>query len=682
VVAFFLATFLVASAWADDAPDLRRLFPTERDIFVAGDGLVRLALPPEVLAASRPDLSDLRVFDRQEHEVPYVIDAGLPAGEAVEMVRAHDAVVVEARREEVPREHLPSLYRETYVVAAPPPSGTAWDLVFDVQRPSFVRRLTLAAVAADGTTRPLPAGESIFRLANPAAERLRVPLPALAGERLAVTIEGEDGGYLQPALHFETGRVFASRPGAEVPLEELARESRDGRTVIELVRPRGLVPDALRLETATGSFNRTVDVWDEGPGRDAVRLGRAPLFRLQGPVSVDERELAMRPARGDRLRVEIDDGDSQPLAAPRFAALVRQPALVFPLRGAGDAPAGTLRYGGGRAHAPRYDLAGLLPAAGTALDRERAEAAAQLYDPAQASPARLGAARANPVFDGAPALAFAMRAGAALDPRAYTHRRALAVRPSPEGLTRVQLAAADVARARPDLGDVRVVDAGARQWPYLLRADAARAWETLAVGSAERRRGTSQYRLQLPVAPLTLDQLVLESDSAFFDRAYRLTARDPDDTEMMLAAGRLALRAERPRPVTIAFPPTRVTALELAVEDGDEAPLAFRAARARAIAPELFLVAPPGDYTLLVGDPAATAPRYELERVRDVILAVSSGDASAGDLTANPDYSVRARLAGGERFSQIILWTVLVAAVVILALVTLRLAKGERATGP
>ena len=201
-----LAAALATSAAADDTPDLRRLFPSERDLFIARDGLVRLALPPEVLAATRPDLSDLRVFDRQEREVPYVIDAGVPQGEAVEMVRTQDAVVVEARRAEVPRPRAQPLYRETYVIALPPDGATTWDLLFDVPRASFVRRVALATVDADGMSHPVAAGDSLFRLATPRAEKTRVALPLLAGERLAVTIEGEDG-YLGPTLRLETALV-------------------------------------------------------------------------------------------------------------------------------------------------------------------------------------------------------------------------------------------------------------------------------------------------------------------------------------------------------------------------------------------------------------------------------------------------------------------------------------------
>src|SRR5207245_9615817 len=132
-----------------------------------------------------------------------------------------------------------------------------------------------------------------------------------------------------------------------------------------------------------------------------------------------------------------------------------------------------------------------------------------------------------------------------------------------------------------------------------------------------RRERASHYRLALPVSPIRLDQIVLDTDTPFFDRAYRLTATLEDKRESTLAQGRLVQRVG-PRPVNIDFPPARVVALELTVQDGDDAPLRFRAARASLLLPDLFLTAPAGDYFLLVGDPKASAPSYELTRVRGV----------------------------------------------------------------
>jgi len=234
-----------------------------------------------------------------------------------------------------------------------------------------------------------------------------------------------------------------------------------------------------------------------------------------------------------------------------------------------------------------------------------------------------------------------------------------------------------VAHARPDLADVRVVDAAARQWPYLLEPDAAQEWQPLEIASPLRRERASRYRLGLPVSPVRVDQIVLDTDAPFFDRVFRLTATMEDKRQSTLAEGRLVQRIGKPRPVSLAFPPARVVALELVVQDGDDAPLEFRAARARLVLPELFLAAPAGDYFLLVGDPKASPPSYELARGREGVRAVSSAPVEAKASGPNPDYS-RARLAierRGDLVPQVLLWSVLVAAVVVLTALTLRLAR-------
>ena len=118
--------FAVAAARADaPPPDLRRLFPLERDVQAPSGGLVRLALPPDVLAATRPDLSDLRVFDAAGQEIPYLIDTGAPRGTERELVTR--ASTPPSSRRGASRSSAAGaapLYRETYVLAAPPGDAT------------------------------------------------------------------------------------------------------------------------------------------------------------------------------------------------------------------------------------------------------------------------------------------------------------------------------------------------------------------------------------------------------------------------------------------------------------------------------------------------------------------------------------------------------------------------------
>ena len=388
-------------------------------------------------------------------------------------------------------------------------------------------------------------------------------------------------------------------------------------------------------------------------------------------------------ARGDRLRVAIDDGDSPPLTGLAFAAVIRQPSLIFTLpSGPAGEVAGVLRFGGGRAHPPHYDLAGLLPPPQGTATGKRAEAAALLYDRAAVRPAHLGASRPNPAYDGAPALAFAMHPGAELDRRVFSHLRSITLTAAAEGLSRLRLEPEDLAVMSDDLSDLRVADDRSRQRPYLIEREAATDLVPLEYEGPERRDATSRYLLKPPVSPLRFDRLLLDTDAGFFDRGFRLEARAGEGEMRVLARGRLTRPIGDPRTVSIEVTPVRVDSLQLVVEDGDDAPLVFRSVRARVLLPEVYLTAPAGRYALLMGAPGQAAPRYELERVRDVVLAVKAAPVEASGLQANRDYSLQARLKGQGLRQTVLMWAALIAAVVVLAALTLRLARREpSATG-
>ena len=105
-LAFVLA--LAGGAVADEPPELRALFPQQADVTVEPPGgLVRLDLSPAVVGACRPDLSDLRIIDHAEGEVPYLVDAGLPPRGWYETKETVDGEVVDVRREETRSETRP-----------------------------------------------------------------------------------------------------------------------------------------------------------------------------------------------------------------------------------------------------------------------------------------------------------------------------------------------------------------------------------------------------------------------------------------------------------------------------------------------------------------------------------------------------------------------------------------------
>lgn len=669
----------VFAASADGPGDLPTLFPRQAPIVADSGDFSRLVLPPEVLASCRGDLSDLRVFDNDDNEVPYLVDGGLRPDEVIEVTQRITPELLAVARRRADRETGPSLWEEKYELRAPeePPITGRWNLVIVADAPAFVRHLRVDRVMDDGSLEIVVAQASVFRLENPRRERTEVGLADISAERLVVTLTGEDGFYLNPVFRFENTQTISPDESATIDLAELTRRRIDGRTIVELARPRGLLPDLLVATTTTAAFNRRVEIWDDGPGAVDAVLGDHAIFRLPAVATIEEMTLPIGSPRGDRLRVIIFDGDSPKLENLIIRAVVRRPALIFSLpEPPPGRPAGVLRFGGGRAFRPRYDLSDL-PGAHGARGLDSPAVIEELYEASRLAVAVLGPIRPNPVFDPAPALAFAQRPGAELDRAPFSHRRQISARPSPEGLSRLALEPEDLAVLAPDLADLRIVDGSSRQWAYLLEERAVFSGRELTVEERITEDGATRYRIELPVTPVTIDRVVIDTPVQFFDRAYTLRAAIDEDGENLtnLSSGRLVRRVGDPRPVTIAVSPTRIFSLELEVIDGDDSPLDLSIVAIRYPLPEIFFAAPAGEYALLMGHPEAAAPRYELARIRPMVLAVESAEAVARPLEENPDFRPSSRLANRAGVLQILLWIVVIGLVVFLTALTLKLAR-------
>ena len=475
--ALALAAAHAGLAASDDASRLARLFPRQAEIFVEGSGLARLVLPAEVLAELRPDLSDLRVFDADGRELAFVVDPGPPSGSELEREVRRPARVVSVEREIEQVEGELPIVRERYVLAAPEaePAGAAEiELLLSPSAARFVRTVRVSR-AGSGPDRELVSAAPLFRLST-STERTRIALTAPDGE-VEVAIEGREDFYLEPEFFWVDVPATPRAPRAEVALALLSRESARGKTTLELARPPGLVPAALRFATPASSFVRAVEVVDVRAGGVEVPTGGGTILRAALAIPVEALEVPTRVAAlGDRLRVTVDDRDSPPLDPLEVSAVVVQPSLLIPLTApAAGGAAGMLRFGGGRATRPRHDLADLRDVLEQSPEHRAALERAPGSDLATAH-ARLGPLAANPDFDATPALAFAMRAGNALDARVFEFRRPLRAPASGQGSVRVVLDPLDASHLRDDQGDVRVVDAEDRQWPYLLEPDATRTW--------------------------------------------------------------------------------------------------------------------------------------------------------------------------------------------------------------
>jgi hypothetical protein len=413
-----------------------------------------------------------------------------------------------------------------------------------------------------------------------------------------------------------------------------------------------------------------MEVWDEGAGHAPDRLGKAAVFRVQAPPAIEAVEVPIDRASGSSLRVEIEDADSPALAALSILAVVTQPSLLFSLpRTSGD-PGLLLRFGGGRAHGPSYDMEGLR----AALDRG---SRGLLGDPSRrlVPEARLGEVRPNPAFDPAPALGFAMRPGPVVEARGYTHRMSLRAPRSAEGAVRLRLSPEVLAAARADLGDVRVVDASGRQWPFLLEEGAAREEVLFKIEGPRRESGKSRFELKPPASPIALRSIFLNIKADYLDRPYQVVGERANGRSDLLGAGTLSRRpGSQGSWLEVVFAKTRAESFALIVDDGDDAPIDLQGAKAEVLVPDLFLAAPEGDYTLLVGQAAAPPARYELARARDLVLSVGAAKVEAGPLQKNPGFEPPPAESKTEQYA---LWAVLAIAAIALSALTLRLARRE-----
>ncbi|MCU0677596.1 MAG: DUF3999 domain-containing protein [Myxococcota bacterium] len=687
-LATLLSTLLSMSSRAQ-APDRdpTRLFPHEAEVNASTPGLVRLPLRPDVLSRARPDLSDLRLFDAEGLELPFFVDRGRDEWPSDVSPRIPLALL-DVRERDAQRLD-PTSFQELRVAAPPsPPEGALWSLELDAPAERFVRQVVVHWEDASGVVE-LARG-SVFRIPRPARAQLRIALPGLPeatpDARLVIAIHGE-GPLLSPTVHLIGERVVAPPDVLTVPLEIVSTTREDTRTVVELARPVGLVPERLRVSTSERSFVRAVEIVDLRQGRDPASLGRGELFRL---TEVDEEELAISLGRasGDRLRVTIEDGDTASLHELSFAAEIRRPALVFEHR-----PGTRVVFGGGRARPRQHDLEAL---AGTSLGEGVLEG--------PIAEATLGEVRDNPRFDGRPALGFA-RPGVAVELAPFAALADLTVRDAAEGASRFEPSAALLARARGDLADLRIVDAEGNAWPYVLSPAETRFEHALTVAAPTTTARKSVHVLAIEPGPLPVVRVSIDPDEPYVSRAFVLFGVDVRGERRRLASGTLSRgpeddapivievearvqspSASRPRPFSRsrfravedpsfgAGDRARFVSLELEIEDGDDRPLTLRDARAEIATRTVFLAAPDGSYRVVVGNAEAEAPRYELEDAIDLVLAVRSVVAELGEVRDNPAHEPPAFWKRVD-VTTFLVWGVLIFAVLVLGVVTLRLVR-------
>jgi hypothetical protein len=672
-----LLVALGAAAVAAQQPATSPSFRFERPIVSGGAGPRRLPIDVPLLVGTAPfrragdRLRDLRIYDASGVEVGYLTVGGSPP--------------------------MP-IYKSAVILSVAPvdtPTGKTSGFEADLGEPAlidrfrveglappFLKRLKLEASGDREHWTLLAAEGTLFDLPDERLQLIELRFTPGSYRYVRVTWDDTHSGRLPRPPGAAAGIVppnTLTSPPLTTPLVFERRPSEPGRSRFRLRLPGGHLPIAkLHLDVGGGHILRGAKVFEarlSGTQLMPVMLGQATLARVvRGDLTAADLRVDVESPTEAQLDLEVDDGDNPPLDLRGVTAeFVPLPWIYL------EAPASALtaRYGSSTLAAPRYDLE-------AARDQIRIDAVPD---------AKWGEARARSEAENATAAPPLPTVGAALDPGQFKFVRTVPA--GSAGLVAVGLDADVLAHsAGPDrdFADLRVVDIGDRQIPYIVEHVSEPLSLDLAIeklSTAPRalpaaQSGRSVYRVKYPVSGLPPTRLVLTTPARVFDRRVSVAEEREADNDRrrdawldtIATAQWIHVDQDKPAmPLTLAVRPPHGTELLVIVEEGDNTPLPI--ANARVLLPayriRLFRGAN-ASLRVAYGRTDLSRPQYDLALLAPQLLGTAATDVALDVERPSGGASTTAALVSPRLF-----WAALAIAVIVLIGLIARLLKKESA---
>jgi hypothetical protein len=407
-----------------------------QSIDVPVTGLVQINLPLETSNIARPDLSDLRIIDSTEKEIPFLIDQPMP--------RPESSVPVKDLRVEI-------VSAETRLLITTGSDLTIAGVMLETPASAnFIKAARVEGSNDQKDWRMLTSGAPLFRMGNGAAN-LRVAFSEGRWQFLRIVVDDNR----TPLVPWTSARLIVA--GSPAPIEPVSvtiksRDENPGMTRLGIdLGAANLRIASIRIGTSEPVFTRTVTV--AAPELSAQNLqeeilSSAVLYRvdLNGKVEAHLDLPIDKQIFGRELVLLIDNGDSPPLLVSEVRADRRITRLIF---FAATPGAYSLLSGNSQCELPRYDLSHL----GDQL-RRADTTQGQVSLPAQ-----------NPGYNPAANLPQDFANGAKIDVAPWKFRKPIQI--AKPGAQQIELDPDILARAAPDFRDLRVVSENA-QLPYLI----------------------------------------------------------------------------------------------------------------------------------------------------------------------------------------------------------------------
>ena len=620
-----------------------------QDFNVTMPGLIKLSLPTTTCDAARPALEDLRLYDANGNELPYLIQHLAPAARAIQSAKSFQV----------------SLNPSTTVITLE--TGLAQPLdgvTLESPATSFIKSVQIEASVDGKSWETVVQGQPIFRQPN-GASQLHLTVPASPRPWLRLTVNDQRS---QP-IPF-TGAVVHAAAAEPTPTESFPvtiadRHENPGETRLTINLGAANIDLAnIQIETSEPLFIRPVtlavpQVLEDSIREQAVAHGSIYRVAIEGQTAVVNLTLPLESqVRSRELLLLIQNQDSPPLPITTVQAERRLVYLVFLARSAGVYH---LLTGNRRCATPRYDLAAL----GASLKG------------VMVSPIQLTPLTDNPGYRSPELLSGVPQVGTALDVTDWKFRKA--VKRTRAGAQQLELDLEVLARAQPDFQDLRLVRDG-NQLPYILqRTSIIRALMPPVTATNDTKDPKlSRWIIKLPQASLPLTRLGCATRTALFEREVTLYEEVADErgekSRRNLGAATWVQTPNRPgKGFVMTFGSRMQTdTLILETHNGDNPPIELEQFQVIYSATcVLFKAAPEDEFFLYYGNRRVAPPRYDLSLVAGQLLAADKTPASlaAGEQLKKSSWGEgRTSGKGGVLF-----WGVLALVVVALLVIIFRL---------
>jgi Protein of unknown function (DUF3999) len=616
-------------------------------IEVPAPGLVQVDLAAETINIARSDLSDLRIVDANEKEVPFLIDQPVPRAESTVRPKDFHAEIIPAGTQLLIKTGTDLIIAG---ITLETPAGA-----------NFIKSVRVEGSNDQKNWRTLTSGDPVFSMGNGAA-KMRVQFPEGKWQFLRVVI---DDSRTLPVPWTGAQLVIAGSPAPTQPLSVTikSRDENPGMTRLGLdLGAANLRIASIRIGTSEPIFTRAVTV--ATPELSEEKLDEQPLssgvlYRvdLNGKIEARLDIPIEKQIYGRELVLLIDNGDSPPLLISEVRADRRMTRLLFFAPAAGSY---SLLAGNSQCDPPRYDLSQL----GDQLRR------------AAAMDGRVSTPVLNPGYDAAANLPQGVVTGAKIDIAPWKFRKPIQV--ANAGVQQLELDTDVLARTMPDLRDLRVVSENV-QLPYLIeRTSISRTVNLPAANANDRERPTiSRWQLKLPQAAIPITRITCVSDSPLFERTFRIWEELTDERgnnypEELAQPRWRRVPNQAARQLTASFGrPSRSDTIVLETDNGDNPPIELHEFRGYYPATRVIFASTGSQpMALYYGNDEAAAPRYDAKLMAAQLLRSERSAAPLGLQETLNSERVTERLSGSARY---IFWGALGIVVIVLLLLISRL---------